>query len=77
MDDAEVERAFADIGTTDPGQSRRATLVMQRTVAIEDNAKAVEVECKQGPLAPLGASAAGSGSLTALRVGGLAVENEV
>jgi hypothetical protein len=77
VDGAEVERAFAEIGTTDPGKTRRATLVMQRAVEIEDNTKTVEVECKQGPLAPLGASAAGSGSLTALRVGGLAVENEV
>jgi hypothetical protein len=77
VDNAEQDNAFAEIGTSTPGQTRRATLVMQQAVVIEDNPKPVEVECRQGLLAPLGAAAAGDGSLTALQVGGVAVENEV
>ena len=76
VDDVEYENVFAEIGTADPGQTRRATLVMQQSIAIEDNPKPVEVECRQGPLAPLGAAAAGDGSLTALEVSGLSHELE-
>jgi hypothetical protein len=70
-----LDNAFANISSDQPGATKRAELVVNHTLSTDATA-VVKMDCKQGPLAPLGAAAAGDGALIATTVGNVSSEQQ-
>jgi len=70
-----LDNAFANISSNQPGATKRAELVINHTLSTDATA-VVKMDCKQGPLAPLGAAAAGDGSVIATTVGDVSSEQQ-